>query len=329
MRLASIAVVSTGLFALIGMCLLIGARPVGVHGLLHAFAHFTGSADDSVVLYLRLPRVLLGVLVGAALGVAGAILQGLTRNPLADPAVLGVNSGAALALVVAATMLHVSVGFWRGPLSVVGATLAVLMVYAGSKLIVEDTLASLVIVGSVLAGLLASVTTTILLCTGHDVTSILYWLVGSLNACDWSSVRLAAPFVLAGLAVSALLPGRLNALRLGPDVAQSISADRNITQALGLTAVVLLSAAVVASAGPIGFVGLLVAHFVRTLVGPDYRIVLPGSAVMGAALLLLCDLIARTSLWESYDEIPVGLVTACVGAPLLILLLQKKAVTTA
>ncbi|WP_161557494.1 FecCD family ABC transporter permease [Acidisarcina polymorpha] len=315
-----------GFVLLILLCLSVGARPIGLDGLIHGIFHFNGSANDVVVIYLRFPRVLQGLLVGAALGVGGAVIQGLTRNPLADPAVLGINGGASLALVITSTCFHGTSLAWRCPIAFVGSATALLMVYSMSTLLSAGGLSSLVILGAVVAGLTASLTTTLLLSTGHDVTNIMYWLVGSLNGSDWPNVLMVLPLILAGLALSLTLAGRLNALRLGEDVAQALGVDMTRTRAWGTLAILLLTAAAVASTGPIGFVGLLVAHIVRSVVGLDYRKVLPGSAIAGSSFLLLCDFLARTRLWVSYDEVPVGLVTACFGAPLLLFLLQRRRV---
>ena len=272
-----------------------------------------------------MPRVVLGMLVGAALGASGALMQGLTCNPLADPAIFGINGGASLALLLALLFFHLDAGLAYVAVAMAGAASAIAVVYGLARLCTRvNAEASLAIVGAAAGGVLSSLGTVLLLLNGRDLGVVRYWLVGSLNGRDWPVVLTVLPIVLAGLGLALTLGQRLNALSLGEGIAASLGAKPGGTRALGTAAILLLCSSAVASAGPIGFVGLFATHFVRLVVGPDYRRLLPAAAFAGAVFLPLCDLFARSVLVQSYDEIPVGLVTAVLGAPMLWLALRKR-----
>jgi iron complex transport system permease protein len=282
-----------------------------------------GDNDMAVVRDQRGPRTLLGLLAGVALGLAGALLQGLTRNPIADPGLLGINSGASLAVVVAIAVLGVSdlgAFVW---FAYAGAALAALLVYGAASMGWEGpTPVRLALLG---AAVTASTTALIMLVLTTD-RSVLedyrFWSVGSLVNRDPGLAAVVAP-QLAVAVVLALLSARfLNAVALGEDVARGLGQNVGRGRSLVVVAAVLLSGSAVAMVGPVAFVGLVVPHVARGLVGPDYRWVLPLSALMGPLLLLAADVVGRLVVRPS--ELEAGLMVAVVGTPVLIALVRSS-----
>lgn len=283
------------------------------------------SYEQTVVRTLRLPRTLIGLGVGAALAVAGAALQGMTRNPLADPSILGVNSGAAFGVVTA-----VYLGQLTHPLQFVwfafaGGLVAAMLVYgiasAGPG---GATPVKLALAGVVVSSLLSSWLTALLLLDQQTLDVVRFWLAGSLAGRDLSVFLVALPFLLLGLAGMLLLSHQINILSLGEETARSLGMHTGRVRAMVTLLVVLLAGASVAVAGPIGFVGLAVPHIVRVITGPDYRWVLAYCLVVGPLLLLSADIAGRVVARPS--EVQVGIVTAIVGAPFLIALARRRRV---
>lgn len=302
----------------------VGARPMSVGTVLDAlFAYDVASEDHLVVRGLRLPRTAVGLLVGVALGLAGAVMQGVARNPLADPGILGVSAGASLFVVLA--IYWFGVGSLTGYVwfSFVGAGVAAVFVYAVGAMGREGaTPVKLALAGAAVSALLASVTTAILLIDLATLDQFRFWAVGSLAGRDATIAWQVAPFVLVG-AVMALASGRiLNALALGDDVARSLGQRVGTARVFAASAVVLLVGVATAAAGPIGFVGLTVPHVARAITGPDYRWVLPYSAVLAPILLLGSDVVGRVVARPG--EVQVGIVTALVGAPFFVALVRRR-----
>lgn len=301
-----------------------GVREVPLHTVWQAlWDPVAGDNDMSVVRDQRVPRTLLGLLAGAALGLAGALLQGLTRNPIADPGLLGVNSGASLAVVFAIAVLglgdlHQFVWF-----AYLGAGVATVVVYGAASLGWEGpTPVRLALLG---AAVTASTTALIMLVLTTD-RSVLedyrFWSVGSLVNRDPALALTVAPGLLLG-AVLALVSGRfLNAMALGEDVARGLGQHVGRGQARVVLAAVLLAGSAVALVGPIAFVGLVVPHAARALVGPDYRRILPVAALLGPLLLLTADVAGRLVVRPS--ELEAGLMVAAVGAPALVWLVRRS-----
>jgi iron complex transport system permease protein len=289
-----------------------------------ALWHFDpGSNDHLIVRSLRLPRTVIGLGVGAALGLAGAVMQGVSRNPLADPGILGIEAGASLAVVVAISTF--GVGSLTGYVwfAFAGAALASVVVYTlGSMGRDGATPVKLALAGAALASMLGSVTSAILLLDVATLDEFRFWVVGSLAGRDGSIAAQVMPFLLAG-AVLALGSARsLNTLALGDDMARSLGQRVRIARAVSALAVVVLSGAAVAAAGPIGFIGLTIPHVARAICGPDYRWILPWSMVLGPALLLLADILGR--IVARPGELQVGIVTAVIGAPFFIALVRRR-----
>jgi iron complex transport system permease protein len=311
--------------AVLFLCLLasvrFGAARIGTWDVIGAFVNYGGSEEDLIVRTLRVPRALIAALVGAALAVAGAIIQGLTRNPLSDPGILGIEAGAALAVVCSVFLLGASSLTTYALFAFAGAAVAAIFVYGLGTLGGAMTPMKLVVAGAALAALLSSLTTAVLIFNRRTLEEIRFWLAGSVAGRDLELLLQVLPFVGFGLLLAFALGRRITALTLGEDVATGLGQRTAWVRFLSVLTVVLLAGGVVAVAGPIGFVGLVVPHVARFLVGVDYRWILPYSAVLGAVLLVSADIAARLVLRP--QEVPVGVMTAVVGAPFFIHLVRR------
>jgi iron complex transport system permease protein len=308
--------------ALLGVA--VGARPIALGTVIEAFTAYDGTSDEHLIVQtLRVPRTVIGIAVGAALGIAGAVMQGVTRNPLADPGILGINAGAAFAVVIAIYALGIgdlSVYVW---FAFVGAAVAAVVVYGLGALGRDGpTPVKLALAGAAITALLSSLTTAILLIDIQTLDQFRFWVVGSLAGRDAGIARQVLPFLLVGVVVALASSRSLNALALGDDVARSLGQRVAVTRVLAGVAVVLLTGAAVAAAGPIAFVGLAVPHVARAVTGPDYRWVLPYSAVLAPILLVGADVIGRVVARPG--ELQVGIVTALVGAPFFVALVRRR-----
>lgn len=304
----------------------VGAKSMPWSHAYDALFHYDASMPDQVIVHdLRLPRTLIALLVGGALALAGSVMQGLTRNPLADPGLLGVNAGAALAIVVALSVFGVtstSVQVW---FALAGAAVAGALVY-GLGAIGRDgaTPVKLAIAGAALAALLGSITSAVLLVDSATLDKFRFWAVGSVAGRPLSVAGAVAPFLAVGV-VLALASGRgLNGLALGEDVARSLGQHVGRTRIVAAASVVLLAGGATAAAGPIWFVGLTIPHVVRAITGPDHRWLLPLSVLAGAAFLALADVIGRVVVRPG--ELEVGIVCACIGAPVFIAFVRRRQV---
>lgn len=283
----------------------------------------SGSYEHEVVQSLRVPRTVLGLLVGAALGMSGAVIQGLMRNPLGEPGIFGINHGAAFAIVVGLSFFGVSdpaaqvaVGFVG---ALLGAGVILLLGSLGSRDLSSPRLA---LAGFVVGSLFAAWMSAVLLIDSQTLDVVRFWLIGSLAGRDGEIALSAAPFLLAGCVVLFASGGALNTLGLGEDAARSVGMNTVLVRLFFGFAVILAAGASVASAGPISFVGLAVPHMLRALVGTDYRKLVPLSALGGAVLLIGSDLAGRLIAMPS--EIQVGTITAILGAPVLVYLVSRR-----
>jgi iron complex transport system permease protein len=315
------------LVAVLAACALaslaIGSLQIPLHEVVAAFTAFDDSDAHVVVTELRVPRTELGLLVGAALGAAGALMQGVTRNPLAEPGILGINAGAAFAVVLAIFVLGVSSVAAYAWFALLGAGVTALAVYALAATGRDGaTPVKLALAGAVLAALLVSLTSAVLVFDAPTLDEFRFWIVGSLAGRDSGVALSVAPFIGVGIVV-ALSTGRwLNALALGEEVARSLGQRVAWARAAAGAGFVLLAGGAVAAAGPIAFVGLTVPHVARALVGADYRWIMPYSIVLGAILLLAADVLGRIVARPA--ELEVGVVTAVVGAPFFIWLVRRR-----
>jgi iron complex transport system permease protein len=311
--------------AVLFVCLLasvrFGAARIGTWDVISAFTDYGGSEDDLIIRTLRVPRALVAALVGAALAVAGAIIQGLTRNPLADPWILGIEAGAAFAVVCSVFLLGASSLTTYALFAFLGGAIAAVVVYSLGTLGGMSPM-KLVVAGAALATLLSSLKTAVLILNQQTLEEIRFWLAGSVAGRDLSLLLQVLPYVGVGLLLAFALGRQITALTLGDDVATGLGLRTSWLKVLCVVAVVLLAGSAVAIAGPIGFVGLVIPHVARYLVGVDYRWVLPYSALLGAMLLVSADIAARLVLRP--QELPVGIMTALVGAPFFIYLARKR-----
>jgi iron complex transport system permease protein len=279
------------------------------------------SAAETIVVDLRLPRVLTAMVVGLGLAVAGVTFQGLLRNPLADPYVLGTASGAALGAAIAVILpvrtLVLEFGLLHG-LAFLGALGAVFVVYRLSRVSGLSPLTSLLLTGYAVGSLLAAGLAMAMYVSGAGLRQIFAYLLGGFDASSWLRLATAAPLILGASTFIAVRARALNGLLLGEETAAHLGVDVRRERAILLGLGSLVTAAAVAVSGLIGFVGLVVPHVVRLLVGPNARLVLPLSALFGAILMVLADLAARL-----LGDIPVGVVTAVVGAPFFLFLLRR------
>ncbi len=302
--------------------LAIGSRQVPFGEVVAAFTAYDGSDEHAIVRDLRVPRTELGLLVGAALGAAGALMQGATRNALAEPGILGVNAGAAFAVVVAIDVLGIGsvTGYAAFALLGAGATAAAVLVLGATGR--GAGAVSLALAGAVLTFLLVSLTSAVLVFDAQTLDEFRQWVVGSIAGRDAGVTLSVLPLIAAGLVI-ALGAGRsLNALALGDDVARSLGQHVARARLLASVGFVLLAGGAVAAAGPIAFVGLAVPHIARVFTGPDYRWVIPYSVVLGAVLLLAGDVLGRVVARPA--DLGVGIVTGLLGAPFFIWLVRRR-----
>lgn len=315
-----------GVLMLMG-CLIIsvtlGAADIDVETVWRSLTAFDGSTNHLIITTVRLPRVLITLVVGAALAVAGSLMQGITRNALADPSILGITSGAALAVVATTFFLGtvpIQVLTW---VAFVGGAIAAIAVYTLSSLGRSGiTPLKLILAGSVLTYLLSALTMGILILNQRTLDDIRFWLAGSVAGRDLNVLLPVLPYIVIGLVVAFSMGKQITALTLGEDVAQGLGLSTGWVKAIAAVVVVLLAGSAVALAGPIGFVGLVVPHVVRFGVGVDYRWILPYGAIWGAILVSLADLAGRLVIKP--QELPVGIMMALVGAPFFIYLARSK-----
>lgn len=300
-----------------------GARPVSFGTVLDALTSFDPANGDHAVVQSRIPRTVLGLLAGGALGLAGAAMQGVARNPLADPGILGVNAGAAFFVVLAIYAFGVTTLNGYIWFALAGAALAAVAVYTVASLGREGaTPVKLALAGAALTAGLTSMMSAVLVSSQQTLDTFRFWQVGSVSGRGWDVITEVLPFLAVG-AFILLGAGRLlNGLALGDDLARGLGQRVGLSRAVCALGVVLLCGAATAAAGPIAFVGLVIPHIVRTFTGPDYRWILPFSLVLAPVLLILADVAGRLLLPPG--EIPVGIMTAVIGAPVFIWLVRRR-----
>jgi iron complex transport system permease protein len=317
--LPTLLLLGGGLLATMAIALCQGAVPLSLGEVWQALLHQGNPLHQTIIWELRLPRIVAALVVGAALGMSGALLQGMLRNGLADPFVLGISAGAGLVAIGLITFNvsqgWVPLGAWVG--AIFTAALVYGLGYIGGGLAIER----LILAGVAVSSLFGAIQTTLLLLADDGrIQAALNWLIGSLNGRGWSEVVMAGPYVGMALLLACGLARPLNLLNLGDDLAVGLGASLVRSRLLIGAIASLLAASAVSMAGLIGFVGLIVPHGVRLLVGSDYRWILPFSALGGAWVLTFADLLSRLGA----IELPVGAVTALLGSPLFIWLLYRR-----
>lgn len=314
------------LFFILAVSITLGAAEITVKTVYEALFTFDpASFDHLIIRTIRLPRVLAGVLIGIGLAVSGAMMQGLTSNPLASPGILGINSGASFAVVVGVFILGSPPLRVYAILAMLGGAGAAVLVYTlasfgrGGATPMKLTLA-----GVIFSAFISSLTTFIMVFDLNTFDQIRFWTVGSLSGRDMTLVSGAAPFILIGLLGALILARQITTISLGQDIAAGLGQNTLIIRILAGLMVVVMAGASVALAGPVGFVGLVIPHIIRPIVGFDYRWILPYSAVAGAILVTVADALGRIIVRP--EEVPIGVMLAFVGAPFFIYLARSKGV---
>jgi iron complex transport system permease protein len=333
-RIYAIIALGIALIVIIGIATTIGSVSVPLMDTIRVilnkipFVHFTPTwpnGTEIIILDIRLPRIIMAGLVGAALGTAGATYQGLFRNPLADPYIIGVSQGASLGAVVGfllPTSLNL-LGVGVIPVfAFIGALLSTGVVYVLARQGKSLPVTTLILAGVALGALLSSVISYLVISSGDKMHSIIFWMMGSFSLSQWSDVWLVIPYMVVGTAVILLYARPLNVMQLDEEQAQQLGINVERLKIVLLAAATLITAAAVSFVGTIGFVGIIIPHAVRLIWGADHRFLLPLSVLSGAIFLILADLLARTVL--SPTEVPVGVVTALFGAPFFLYLLRKR-----
>jgi iron complex transport system permease protein len=283
------------------------------------------SAVNSIIWNVRLPRVLLGVLVGSALSISGGAFQGLLKNPMADPYILGISSGAALGATIAIiTKLEMSFAGFSGisMAAFLGALIAVAFVYNIGKIKNQVPVTTLLLAGVAVGQFLTAVMSFLMVIYNKDMTKIIYWTLGSLAGKGWSPVTALALPVFTGMLLLLYFSRDINIMLTGEESAKSLGVNVERTKLYVLLIGTFLTSTVVSVSGIIGFVGLIIPHMARIVTGPDHRILLPVSAIGGGIFMIFADTVARTAI--SPVEIPVGIITALFGGPFFIFLLRSK-----
>ncbi|WP_240420247.1 FecCD family ABC transporter permease [Paenibacillus periandrae] len=297
-----------------------GSVPISLRDIWSVFTNGGQPIHEKIIMNLRLPRVLIGILTGACLAVSGALLQGVMRNPLADPGIIGVSAGGGLAAVITMILLP-QFGYLLPPLAFAGSFATALLIY-GLAWDKGSSPLKIILAGVAINALLGAVMNGIMVFYSDRVQAVLPWLAGGLSGRSWHHLEFMAPYAIIGLVLSLLTIKSANLLLLGDDSAKLLGMKIEMHRILLILLAAFLAGIAVSVAGLIGFVGLVVPHAIRLLTGEDYRYLLPLSMLGGAVLVVLSDTIARS--WFDPLELPVGILLACLGAPFFLYLLKKR-----
>ncbi|MDF2588682.1 MAG: iron transporter [Anaerocolumna sp.] len=313
----------------IALCILaslaFGARYVDFNEVLNALFNRDNASLTALVVRERIPRTVFSIIAGASLGVSGALMQAITRNPIADPSVLGVNTGASLFVVSGIAFFHINTAGQYIWFALAGAAVTAIFVYGiGSLGSGGATPIKLALAGAATSAALSSLVSAIILPRTDVMNSYRFWQVGSVSGATWEGIATVLPFLIVGIVIGVLSTPALNALALGDDVATGLGVRTGVIRIISALAGVLLCGATTALAGPIGFVGLMIPHTMRLICGPNMRYIVPMSAVGGAVLLTVSDIIGR--LIGNPGELEAGIVTAFFGAPILIIIAMRAKV---
>ena len=302
-----------------------GVRAVTFDDIVAAFSGQTDTIEQAAIVK-RIPRTVLALLVGAALALSGATMQAVTRNPVADPGILGVSNGASLAVVLGIAFFGLSNPFGQMAFAIVGAAIAATFVYTvGSLGRGGATPLKLALAGAATSAAFASLISAIMLPRVDLLQTFQSWQIGGVGGAEWPRIAVTAPVLALGALICFLSARGMNSLALGDDMAKGLGEHVFRTRMLSALGAVILAGAATAIAGPIGFVGLVIPHICRMLIGTDHRWLLPFSAVAGAALLTASDIIGRV-ISPSSEEIQVGIITAIIGAPFFIWIVRRQKV---
>ena len=322
-RLIWIVVLVVAIVVLCAASVAFGVRAVSMNDILAGLGGDTSTVARSAVV-ARVPRTVLALLVGAALAMSGTTMQAVTRNPLADPGILGVSSGAALAVVIGIAFFGMSSPYAFLVVAIAGAAVAAVFVYLIGSIGGGASPLKLALAGAAISAAFASLVSAVLLPRVDVVESFRFWQIGGVGGATWDRIAVIAPVLVVGAVVCLVMAGGMNSLALGDELATGLGVNVLRSRLTSSAGAVILCGAATAIAGPIGFVGLVVPHVCRLLVGTDHRWLLPFSALGGAALLVMADVVGR--LVARPSEIDVGIVTAVIGAPFFIWIVRRQKV---
>ena len=329
MKRSKIITILTGsLICLVLSCLAslaYGSRHVSFYEVLYSLFNSDYSSFNALVVRERIPRTIFSIIAGGSLGISGTLMQAITRNPIADPSILGVNTGASLFVVSGIAFFQISTAGQYIWFALCGAAVTAVFVYGiGSLGYGGATPIKLALAGAAISAALSSLVSAIILPRTDVMDAFRFWQVGSVSGATWEGIITVLPFLVVGTVIGIISAPVLNALALGDDIAKGLGVRTGVVRFFGALAGVLLCGATTALAGPIGFVGLIVPHIMRLICGPNLRYIVPLSAVAGAILLTSADIIGR--LIGSPSELEAGIVTAFIGAPILIYIAKREKV---
>ena len=300
----------------------LGAKSIAFSKVIEVLLGNDPDSLEQAIILQRIPRTIFGILAGGALGISGALMQSITRNPIADPSILGVNTGASLFVVAGIAFFNITVAYQYIWLAIIGAGVTAVFVYSVASMGKDGaTPLKLALSGSAVSIVLGSLVSTIMLPNNRVMEAFRFWQVGSIGSATWENIMLISPFLVVGFIISMFISGYLNNLALGDEAATALGTNVVMTRTIGALSSVLLCGATTALAGPIGFVGLIVPHIIRLIFGSEMGKMLPLSFLGSAILMLVSDVIGR--IISLPGETEVGIVTAVLGAPVFILAIRK------
>ena len=300
----------------------LGAKSIAFSKVIEVLLGNDPDSLEQAIILQRIPRTIFGILAGGALGISGALMQSITRNPIADPSILGVNTGASLFVVAGIAFFNITVAYQYIWLAIIGAGVTAVFVYSVASMGKDGaTPLKLALSGSAVSIVLGSLVSTIMLPNNRVMEAFRFWQVGSIGSATWENIMLISPFLVVGFIISMFISGYLNNLALGDEAATALGTNVVMTRTIGALSSVLLCGATTALAGPIGFVGLIIPHIIRLIFGSEMSKMLPLSFLGSAILMLVSDIIGRVISLPGETE--VGIVTAVLGAPVFILAIRK------
>ena len=300
----------------------LGAKSIAFSKVIDVLLGNDPDSLETAIILQRIPRTVFGILAGGALGISGALMQSITRNPIADPSILGVNTGASLFVVAGIAFFNITVAYQYIWLAIIGAGVTAVFVYSVASMGKDGaTPLKLALSGSAVSIVLGSLVSTIMLPNNRVMEAFRFWQVGSIGSATWENIMLISPFLIVGFIISMFISGYLNNLALGDEAATALGTNVVMTRTIGALSSVLLCGATTALAGPIGFVGLIIPHIIRLIFGSEMSKMLPLSFLGSAILMLVSDIIGR--IISLPGETEVGIVTAVLGAPVFILAIRK------
>ena len=300
----------------------LGAKSIAFSKVIEVLLGNDPDSLEQAIILQRIPRTIFGILAGGALGISGALMQSITRNPIADPSILGVNTGASLFVVAGIAFFNITVAYQYIWLAIIGAGVTAVFVYSVASMGKDGaTPLKLALSGSAVSIVLGSLVSTIMLPNNRVMEAFRFWQVGSIGSATWENIMLISPFLVVGFIISMFISGYLNNLALGDEAATALGTNVVMTRTIGALSSVLLCGATTALAGPIGFVGLIIPHIIRLIFGSEMSKMLPLSFLGSTILMLVSDIIGR--IISLPGETEVGIVTAVLGAPVFILAIRK------